>query len=129
MISDVITLIDFLSKHKRDYQTKSALFSYDGTKINGDNLIEVQKIPTNDVRIWFYKIKEVTNFEFIYMPVIPSLYIDYGQFEGDTNPNAKIFRFVGNPLAKFSSGGEPNVKANFIVVAYKPSDLLVLRES
>lgn len=128
MIGDVIAFIDFLQRHKQEYQTKSALFSWDGTRLDGSSIISVIKVTSPDSRIWFYKITEVQDYEFVYMPVIPSLYVDNGQLQGETNPDARIFRFVGNPLAKFSSGGEPNVKANFVVIAYRPRDLLTIKE-
>jgi hypothetical protein len=128
MISDAITLIEFLQKHKREYQTKSALFTWDGTRKEGSNQLEVQIIKATDARVWFYKVKELEGFVFVYSPVIPTLYIDYGQLQGSNNPQADVFRFVGNPLAKFTSGGEPNVKADFIVVAYRPKDFLGLKE-
>ncbi|MFA4937437.1 MAG: hypothetical protein WC575_04115 [Patescibacteria group bacterium] len=128
MISDVISLIDFLRKHYLEYKVKSALFSVDGIHIEGDETIQVEKVSTLDQRVWFYKVKEVDGYEFVYMPVIPSLYIDYGQLQGQSNPDSKIFRFVGNPMAKFTSGGEPNVVANFIIVGYRPKDLLKSRE-
>jgi len=128
MIGDVISLIGFLQKHWVEYSVKSALFNSDCVKIEGDNFIEVSKLVSKDSKIWFYKVKEKTEYEFIYMPVIPSLYIDYGQISGTVNPDAKIFRFVSNPLAKFTSGGEPNVISNFIVIGYKPKDLLSDRE-
>lgn len=95
MIGDAIALIDFLMKHKKEYQTKSALFSWDRTRKEGDKIIDVIRIPHPDNRIWFYKVKEVEGYVFVYMPVIPSLYIDYGQLQGDTNPDANVFRFVG----------------------------------
>ena len=129
MISDALALIEFLKKHWTEYSVKSALFSSDGSRVEGDTFIEVDRIPMdgND-KIWFYKVREKFEYEFVYMPVISSLYIDYGQIHGTTNPDAKVFRFVGSPLARFAGGGEPNVLANFIVVGYKPKDLLSARE-
>jgi len=129
MIGDALTLIDFLKKHWTEYSVKSALFRADGTRVDGDDFIVVDKIPVQDNdKIWFYKVREQPQYEFVYMPVIPSLHIDYGQIHGAQNPDAKVFRFVGNPLAKFTSGGEPNVIADFIVVGYKPKDLLAAKE-
>lgn len=129
MIGDALALIDFLKKHWTEYSVKSALFSSDGSRIEGDNFIVVDKIPVQDnEKMWFYKVREQPEYEFVYMPVIPSLHIDYGQIHGTQNPDSKVFRFVGNPMAKFTSGGEPNVLANFIVLGYKPKDLLSARE-
>jgi len=129
MIGDILALIDFLRKYWTEYSVKSALFNSDGKRIEGDSFIEVDKIPMrgND-KVWFYKVKDKPEYEFIYMPVIPSLSVDYGLKDGAANPDAKIFRFVSNPMAGFTSGGASNVIADFIVVGYKPKDLLSARE-
>lgn len=130
MVGDIISLIDFLKKHYSEYSVKSAIFSSEGVRIEGDELIEVEKIPSSsNPRIWFYRVKEVNDYEFVYMPVIPSLSIDYGQLYDQQNPNSNIFRFVGNSMSTFTSGGLPNVTANFIVFGYKPKDLLSTREN
>lgn len=130
MIGDVISLIEFLRNHYSEYSVKSALFSSDSKRIEGDLIIEVIKIPSsNNSRIWFYKVKEVEDYEFVYMPVIPSLFTDYGQIQNQQNPDSKIFRFVGNPMSSFTSGGAPNVITNFIVVGYRPKDILLFREN
>ena len=129
MISDALSLIEFLKKHWVEYSVKSALFNSDGSRVEGDSFIEIDRIPTTgNEKMWFYKVREKPEYEFVYMPVIPSLYVDYGQIHGTNNPDAKVFRFVGNPMSKFTSGGEPNVLASFIVVGYKPKDLLSARE-
>lgn len=129
MIGDVISLIDFLRKHYSEYAIKSALFSSDGNRIEGDDTIQVSKIPSSaNPQIWFYRVAPVDGYEFVYMPVIPSLYVDYGQLKGQNNPDANLFRFVGSPLSTFASGGDPNVISNFIVVGYRPKDLLSVRE-
>lgn len=129
MISDVISLIDFFDKTKHSVSTKSALFRWDGTKIEGDNEIQiVLSSDPNNSKIWFYKVKDINPYVFVYMPVIPSLFIAYGVASGEKNPDAKFFRFVASPMSKFTSGGEENVKVDFIVVGYKPKDLLNIKE-
>lgn len=45
MIGDALSLIDFLQKHWAEYSGKSALFSCDGVRVEGNNFIEVDKIP------------------------------------------------------------------------------------
>lgn len=105
------------------------MLNADGARIEGDDFIVVDKISVQDnEKMWFYKVREELEYRFVYIPVIPSLHIDYGQNHGIQNPDAKVSRFVGNPLAKFTSVGEPNVLANFIVLGYKPKDLLSARE-
>ena len=87
MISDVLSLIDFLRRHWTEFAVKSAMFKFDGTRIEGDDFIEVERIPATDNKdIWFYRVKEKHGYEFIYMSVIPSLSIDYGQLKNTKNP-------------------------------------------
>ena len=125
MIADAITLIEFLKKYWEQYSVISALFDWKGQKIEGDERIAVERIIADgSENKWFYKIKELEEYVFIYMPVIPTVYVDYGMKIGEQNPNAKFFRFVGNIFSSVISGGNSNVKVDFIVVGYKPKDLL-----
>ncbi len=130
MISDAITLIDFLKKNWEQYQTISALFNWEGKRLDGDDKIVIQKIIIKDQKDkWFYKVKELEPYVFVYMPLIPTVHLDYGLLEGDTNPDAKIFRFVGNIFSSVISGGNSNIKTDFIIVGYKPKELLGKKES
>ncbi|MBU0612971.1 hypothetical protein KKB10_03050 [Patescibacteria group bacterium] len=130
MISDALSLYEFLKKHWKKYSVISALFDADGERIEGDQKIFVTKqIVGGRNDQWFYRIKEIDEYTFIYMPVIPLVYADYGLEQGETNADARIFRFVGNPLSTVTSGGAKNVRVNFIVVGYKAKDLLNIKES
>ena len=131
MISDAITLIEFLRKHWEQYSVISALFQWNGTRIEGDERIIVEKIPVEGREdTWFYKIREIEGYVFVHMPVIPgSVYIDNAKVKGEKNPDAKLFRYVGNIFSPVISGGNPNVKVDFIVVGYKPRDLLRMKET
>ena len=64
MIGDVLAFIDFLRKYWTEYSIKSALFTSDGKRIEGDSFIEVDKIPMrgND-KVWFYKVKDKLEYE------------------------------------------------------------------
>lgn len=129
MISDALALIDFLKKNWEHYKTVSALFKWDGTKVEGDDKIAVVKIQVKGSRDkWFFRIRPVDGYVFVYMPLIPSVVVDNGTLGGEKNPDADLFRFVGNLFSSVISGGNPNVKADFLVVGYKPKDLLRVRE-
>ena len=129
MIGDALALWELFEKRRDEFRIKSALFSPDGTRIEGDKELMVRTHTTSDERIWFYEILGPEKYVFVYMPVIPSVHLDYGTETNGHNPDAKFFRFVSNPLARFASGGDPNVKVNFMVFAYQPSDLLRIGES
>jgi len=129
MISDIITLIEFLKKNWQEYQTISALFDYDGILIEGDKRIIVEKIFVEDSKDkWFYRIKPLEDYVFIYMPLIPSVQVDNGTVREEANPDANFFRFVGNIFSSVISGGNPNIKVNFLIMGYKPKDLLQKKE-
>lgn len=128
MISDVLSLIEYLQKHYDKYKIVSAFFDWDAKKIEGSDLVEVIKIPSSNNGQWFYTVKEVDGYVFVFMPVIPSVHIDFGTATGEINPESKFFRFVGNPFSSVISGGNNNVKVKFIVVGYKPKDLLKISE-
>lgn len=130
MISDAIALYEFLRKHWDEYIVISAMFSHDGKFIAGDRRIKVKKIPVKGrTDMWFYRVDPLDDYIFIHFPVNPgAVYIDNGKLSGESNPDARLFRYVGNPLAHFESGGSPNVKVDFIVVGYKAKDLLKLKE-
>ena len=124
MIADVLTLWDFLEKRYDQYTVIHALFSWDFKRLNGDENIEVEKIvhPT-DPAIWYYRVKPYKNYIFVPFPVNPAVNVDYGSVEG-TNPDSNIFRYVSSPMAYFASGGEKNLKVNFIVFGYEAENLI-----
>ena len=126
MISDVIALIDFLKKCQDQCNIISALFDWSGKRLEGDERIIVDKISIRDKKdAWFYKIRPLEEYIFIHMPVVPgSVYIDNGMEDGEQNPDAKLFRYVGNIFSSVISGGNPNTKVDFIVIGYKSKDLL-----
>lgn len=127
-VKSFFEVIEFLRSHYTEYSVKGALFNPDGDLLKGDKSIVVEKIATGKDEIWYYRVRPVDGYEFIYMPVIPSVSIDFGTLEGQKNPDANIFRFVPNPMAYFTSGGMQNVRTNFIVFAYKPEQLLSARK-
>lgn len=132
MIADALALIDFLKKNKDQYVTKSALFQWDGAHLEGSKEVEIEIIRFQEpekANQWFYRVKPKEGYVFVHMPLIPgAVHVDNGQLVSDTNPNAEIFRYVGNMFSAVMSGGNPNVKTNFIVVGYRPKDLLNLKE-
>jgi len=130
MISDAISLIEFLRRNWERYKIISAIFNSDAKRIEGDDNIMVDKILTKNTKQWFHRVKPFEDYVFIYMPTIPgAVYIDHATKEGEVNQNAEYFRFVNNPLSTFQSGGAPNVIVNFIIVGYRPKDILKKAEN
>ena len=131
MIGDVLAVIDFVEKRAEELGKIAAMFKANGDKISGSDEIEVEVLPTTDEKTqsqWFYRIKEKKDYVFVYMPLIPSVYVAYGSVGDNPNPDANIFRFVGNPMSAFQAGGAPNVEVDFIVIGYKPDKFLKQKE-
>ena len=127
MISDTITLIEFLRKHWVEYKIKSAMFNPQGQRVEGDEEIVLDKISvvSGDSRQWYYRVRPIEGYVFVFMPTVPgAVHVDLGKPVGADNPSTEYFRFVAHPLATFASGGTPNVLADFIIVGYRPTDLL-----
>lgn len=125
MISDSLNLLEFVSKFLEERSTLKALFNWEGTRLEGTEKIVVNKwnIPTKENQ-WYYRIQAVDKYVFVPYPTNPSVYIDFGKYKEDNNPSADLFRFVSNPMSNFASGGLGNLKVDFLVFGYIPSDLL-----
>lgn len=124
MLSDVLTLWDFLEKRYNKYTVIHALFSAEGKRINGNDKIVVELIPSTKPSIWYFRIKPYKNYIFVPFPVNPAVNVDYGTLHDDVNPDSGIFRYVSSPMAHFASGGEENLKVDFIVFGYEVENLI-----
>ncbi len=102
----------------------SALFDWQGNRIEGDTELEIERIPEPQrADAWFYRVKGPRDYVFVHMPVVAGLYPDYATVGGAPNPDANYFRYVDTPLSSFSEGA-PNTRVSFIVYGYRPKDLL-----
>lgn len=127
MIADILAVYNFIKDEVDNAVVLSALFSDEGTRIEGDESIKVKIHKVTDTQ-WFYEIEAIDDYVLIPFPVNPAVYVDYGMDNGSQNPSTKFFRYVSSPLSRYSGGGEPNVKVNFLVFGYKPADLLDKRK-
>ncbi len=50
----------------------------------------------------------------------------FGTIKGEFNPDSQFFRYIAVPDGRIYGGQLPKVKTNFLIYAYKPSDLLSL---
>lgn len=139
-ISDAIALVQFVREIYSGYkkpQIISALFDWEGKRIEGDSRLEVEvhyafgKLgPGADY--WWYSIKAFQDYLFVRMPVNPGGVVEAVDKEeaqdkiviGAHSTDARYFRYVSaNPLREWV-----NVRVSFMVFAYKPSDLLSVRK-
>lgn len=122
MISDAIALIKLVTDYYKDMDTYSAMFDGEGNFISGDQDVKVLTHKTGEGG-WFYEVAQLDDYVFINMPVLPA-YTDYALSKTDNLADARYFRYVAHPMAKFTEGGENNLKVGFTVVGYRPSQLL-----
>ncbi|MCK5112129.1 MAG: hypothetical protein KAQ84_01175 [Thermoplasmatales archaeon] len=131
MISDAIALYELLTKKWKEYKVISALFSWDGTKLEGEDKIEVEMHYFNDApkdEAWFYFIKPINDYVFLRIPVNPGSVVE-SPVKINKTPDATYFRYVKAPDGFIRNVGHwPNVKTDFMVIGYMPKDLLKLAE-
>lgn len=129
MISDVLAMVTFISNYTSQLAVRHALFDFNGNLISGDDVISVKKMAaSNNPNVWFYKVNPIDGYVFIYLPIIPSVAVDFGTKEGSKNPSAEFFRFIDNPMKSITVGGAPNVEVNFMVYGYRAESFLQLKK-
>lgn len=136
MIADAIALIQLVREVYSGYRKPliiSALFDWKGKRIEGDKRLEVEvHYPYGELGPgadnWWYSVKPLEDYKFVRMPVNPGGVIEAVDKEdaadrmvvGAHSTDARYFRYVHtNPLREWV-----NVRVDFMVFAYKPSDLL-----
>lgn len=123
MIADALALVDYLQKNKTRLETLSALFDPQGVRLEGSDKLEIEVIPSDGGRSWFYRVKPIKDYVFVPVPVQPC-HIDYRSVSGQTNPSSDIFRFTASMLMNFSGTSNVNLSVKFSIVGYKPKQLL-----
>src|SRR6266571_414009 len=134
MISDAIALLDLVRKIYGTYQDKkilSAVFGWDARRLEGDERIKVNFHDAGKNEgggtLWIYSIEPFEDYLFIRIPVhAGGVQEALGSLKGETNADARYFRYIALPDGRLFGGSLPNVKVSFLVYAYKPSDLLSL---
>ncbi len=131
MISDAIALYELLTKKWKDYKVISAFFDWKGNRIEGSENIEAEIHYFKDAprdEAWFYSIKNYEDYVFLRIPVNPGSVVESPVSDGKT-PDANFFRYIKSPDGFVRNVGHwPNVKVDFMVIGYKPKDLLKLAE-
>lgn len=129
MLGDALALFSFIEKKVEENRIIQAHFGWDGTRISGSEWIKitVSCIPRQN-KIWFYHIQPYGGYIFIPFPVNPEVNVDYGTAVDDTNPSVEFFRYVSSPMARFTLGTEENLKVDFFVFGYLPTDLMTIKK-
>jgi hypothetical protein len=130
VISDAIALYELVRRVNQGRKILSALFDPDGKRISGEERLAVELHPLEgNPAVWWYSVASVDDYHFIRIPVNAGAVIEsLGTPQGQKNADAAYFRYVGVPDGHIFGGEIPNVRVPFMVVAYRPSDLLAVTE-
>ena len=125
MISDAIAMYELIRRIYGEHKIVAALFDWKGERLEGDERLKVNlEMVGKGGDLWFYQIEPLEDYQFIRIPVNVGAVIEsLGTFEGEKTPQAKLFRYIP-AFEGIIRAIIPNVKVNFMVFAYKPSDLL-----
>src|SRR3989339_2134884 len=129
MIADAIAIYELLTKKWSEYKVISALFKWDGTRIAGDENIEVKKHHSKEQGTWYYSIQEYHDFIFIRIPTNPSCVIEKaGIVNDERSGDSRYFRYVDISDGRLYGGIPANVKVDFMIIGYDPKTFLNIKE-
>ena len=121
-------VLEFLEhvKHLKGSEVISALFSWDGTRLSGSDGVEIVKHDVDEPGVWLYSVQEKDGYTFVRMPTVPTAVVELlGTVKGESNPDARYWRWVGNREPGVIAGpGSPNAKTDFVVIGYRPKALV-----
>ncbi len=129
MISDAIALLELIHRIYRGRKIISALFDWEGKRLEGNERLKID-VHSEDATRWYYSVEPFEDYQFIRIPVNAGAVVEsLGTIAGESNPRAEYFRYIPVPDGRIRGGEPTNVKVNFMVIAYKPSDILSTAES
>jgi hypothetical protein len=105
----------------------SAYFSWDGTRLEGSEMIVVEKHQdANDPASWWFSVRDELDYVYVRYPVVESCAHELvGQEPGQPNPDARFWRWVAPvPPGAIAGPRRLNLAVNFIVVGYRPKALV-----
>ena len=106
----------------------AAYFSATGTRLHGDEVIEVQVHTSNDgADIWWFQVTDIAEYSFTRLAVGADAAIEqFGAQVGAKNVDPRYWRWIGPVLpGRIHGGGVPsNALVEFVVLGYKPKALI-----
>ncbi len=133
-ISDAISMYGLIRQVYKNRQIVGALFDWEGKRVEGDDKLKVRR-RTLFHNVWYYSVEPLDDYHFVRIPVNPGPVVEaidqraVEMQDPADSPQADSFRYVPVhwPEKPHTASGftyVPNAKVNFMVFAYKPSDLL-----
>ncbi len=111
----------------KDSSVISAMFRWDGTRLEGNDKIVVELHKQDPDSVWYYSVEDVPDYIFVRVPVIESGIEELlGQIPEATNPTTQFWRWVQAARSGtiVGSGDPANVQVDFIIIGYRPKALL-----
>ena len=104
----------------------SAYFNWDGTRLEGNEQVVVEKDPDADDHSWWFHVRDDLDYVYLRFPVVDSCAHELvGTLSGQSNPDARYWRWVAPvPPGAIAGGRRPNLAVNFVVVGYRPKALV-----
>jgi hypothetical protein len=119
--------------HSQGDHVISAYFDAHGEQLEGDAELRVNVHMDENDAVWWFEVNPIENYVFIRAPVIETSVIEIpGQVKGAKNPDTNYWRWIGPSLPGVIMGGNsspPNILVNFVVVGYRPAELLSRSEA
>ncbi len=108
----------------------SAYFGQDGTRLEGSELIEIEREWPNDDKespVFYFRVTPRLDYVFLRYPVIESCAHELvGTITGEKQPTAEYWRWIAPVLPGriYNGDNPPNLKVSFLVFGYKPMALI-----
>ena len=111
----------------------SAYFRHDGTRIEGDEKINVERIPSESGNVLWFHVKQIDDYAFVRFPLSGSgieellATTNDDESEDEPLPDAMYWRWVARARTGTIVGGQddpPSVRVDFVVIGYRPKAIL-----
>lgn len=105
----------------------SAYFRYDGNKVSGSDLIEVEAHKFESDNNFFLNIREVQDYVFVRFPINDAGCYEQIAQQNKEYPDPKYWRWVPSPRRGIVVDYDfipLNAKVDFIVIGYRPNAII-----
>ncbi len=133
-LSGAVKILQLVAEVKKLTGSKpiAALFEWNGSelkKLHGSDEIRIETYPDEKAaHVTWFSVKEKDDYTFLRFPVIESSIQELlGTEAGEDNPDTRYWRWVARPQEGVIVGGNydpPNIKMQFVVIGYKPKELI-----
>ena len=133
-LSGAVKAMQFVGEIKKLTGSKpiAYFFEWDGSevkRVHGSEHVEIETHPDKEATsVTWFSVKEKDDYTFLRFAVIESAVQELlGQVPGEESPDTRYWRWVARPKEGVVVGGNyvaPNVKLQFVVIGYRPKELI-----